>query len=110
MDGLWGWLLTTKATLAIAGAAGGMVRWLTLKESPLQGVVSILVGALCAIYIGPTALTLMNPVLGALGIEDHDSRMQLSGFLIGIGGITVSGFFIDVWNLRRKMLKSGDDK
>jgi hypothetical protein len=29
----------------------------------------------------------------------------LGGFLVGIGGILVSGFILDLWQLRRKLLK-----
>lgn len=105
MDAVWTWLAGTKATLALAGAAGGIVRWLTLREHPVQGLISMLVGCLCAIYLGPVGLSILTPVLGPIGIEDHDARVQLSGFLIGVGGITVSGFFIDLWNRRRQLLK-----
>ncbi len=93
-----------KAQLIVAGALGGLVRWLTLRDHWVDGVVSILVGALSAMYIAPLAVPSLIPVLGNINVAPENVG-GLSGFLIGIGGITVSGFFIDAWRLRRRMVK-----
>lgn len=91
---------------AIAGAAGGLVRWLTLREQWRDGIISVIVGALCSVYLGPLALPIMEPVLGRL-IVQPDRLSNLSGFLVGIGGIAVSGFVLDLWNARRRQITGG---
>lgn len=83
----------------ISGGAGGLVRWLTLKEPLRDGVTSIVVGVLCSLYMGPLGTAIVDPVFGRL-IEDPMRRENLGGFLIGMGGIVVVGFVIDLWRLR----------
>lgn len=98
-----------KAQLLVAGALGGLVRWLTLKDNWKDGLISVAVGGLCAAYISPLAVPALTPFLGNVGITT-DSVVGLSGFLTGIGGITASAFIIDVWRARRKMLKTAANK
>jgi len=38
---LWSWIMTDQAKTALAGAAGGIVRWVTLRERWQDGVASI---------------------------------------------------------------------
>jgi len=104
MEFNFNWLFSPLGKLAIAGALGGVVRWLTLKQPPLDGLISVFVGAICALYVGPAIVPLLRPVVDFAGV-DADAMRGLSGFLVGIGGILVSGFLIDLWQLRRKMLK-----
>lgn len=92
---------------AVAGAAGGLVRWLTLRERWQDGLISMAVGAVCAVYLGPLALPLLEPVLGKL-IDKPAQLSNLSAFLVGMGGIAVSGFFIDLWNARRRQINGSD--
>lgn len=106
MDFNLAWLFSPAAKLAIAGALGGVVRWLTLKQPPLDGLISVVVGAICAVYIGPAIHPILRPVIDLAGVE-MDAAQGLGGFLVGIGGILVSGFFLDLWQLRRKLLKQG---
>jgi len=97
--------LTEKGVaVVISGAAGGLVKWITLREKLMDGVASILVGGICAYYLSPLALPAIEPILGRLIIE-NDAKVGLSGFLIGVGGIAVSGFIIDIWRgWRRRSL------
>ncbi len=98
----------SKATqLLLAGALGGMVRWLTLRDHWVDGLISIVVGAICSLYLSPLVIPSVTPMLGAVNIAP-DSVSGLSGFLIGIGGITVSGLVMDLWRARRKKLKGED--
>jgi hypothetical protein len=94
-----------KGQLLLAGAMGGIVRWMTLRDHWSDGLIAVLVGALCAVFVGPVALPLLQPVIGNLNVPP-ESIGSLSGFLIGIGGLTVSGLLIDFWRLRRTMLRS----
>ena len=95
------WLASDKAQLLLSGALGGVVRWLTLRDHWVDGIISIVVGSICALYLAPLATPELVPMFGAINIA-RDSTNSLSGFLIGIGGITVSGFVMDVWRSRRE--------
>jgi hypothetical protein len=110
----FGWLFNwlglsgDKAQLLIAGALGGIIRWMTLRDHWSDGLISMFVGAVSAMYLAPLAVPSLVPLLGNINVAPENVG-PLSGFLIGIGGITVSGFFIDAWRLRRKMLKADRD-
>lgn len=95
-----------KAQMAVAGALGGVVRWLTLRSSAVDGLISIVVGAICAVYLGPVCLPLIEPVLGKI-VLDENARAGLSGFFIGIGGIGVSSFIMELWQRRTELRSPG---
>lgn len=103
-DGIVALLFGDKAQAVLAGAAGGIVRWLTLRENWRDGAVSIVVGALCALYLSPMVEPLLEPALGRI-VLDPARRAGFSGFLIGIGGIAAAGFIIDIWQIRRAQLR-----
>ena len=106
-----------KAGLAFIGALGGLVRWVTLREHWLDGFASITVGGVMSgvfaepfapILLGATssALKASEPVLGAVVLDAADFAGP-SGFLIGIGGIAISGLIIDLWRALRKRASNG---
>lgn len=99
-------ILGEKGQVALAGAAGGLVRWLTLRSRPLDGLVAILVGAISALYLGPLAEPAIDALLGNVIVEES-SRGAFSGFVIGLGGISITGFVMDFWSERRK--RGNDD-
>jgi len=103
-DGFWAWFIGEKGQLAIAGALGGVVRWLSLREDLPSGIISITVGAICALYLAPLAIPAIEPLIIRMVI-DPTSRAGFSGFIIGIGGIAVSGFVIDIWKSRARQVK-----
>lgn len=85
---------------AIAGAAGGVVRWLTLRETWREGIISLFVGAICAIYLSPLAEPMLRPFIGVI----HAPR--LAPFVVGVGGIGLVGLIIDAM---RSYWSSGRD-
>lgn len=95
-----GWLLSDPGRIAMAGALGGLVRWITLKERWQDGVLSIVVGAICATYLGPLAIPILEPIIGK--VAPGGDANGFSAFVIGIGGMAVSGFLIGVWSDWRK--------
>ena len=89
-------LFNAEGKLVVAGALGGVVRWLSLRETWQEGLVSIVVGAICAVYLTP----LFTPSLTAWSGLPEAAR--LTAFMVGIGGIGVVGFVIDLWRTWRK--------
>lgn len=87
-------MLADKGSTILAGALGGVVRWITLKESAKEGAASVICGAICAVYLGPLIQPAITPLLGTFVVEEA-SRSAFGGFILGLGGITVSGFVID---------------
>ena len=92
-------------TAAIAGLAGAVVRIATLREKSWQAVGSLAVGGIMAIYAGPLALPLIESVVGALNINET-SAAPLSGFLMGLGGISIAQMLLRIWE--RVGTKGGD--
>lgn len=88
------WLASDPGKAAIAGAAGGLVRWITLRDSWLEGAASIVVGALCAVYLGP----FIEPVIYApfSAVAPEGDVHALAAFVTGLGGIGIAGFVIDL--------------
>lgn len=87
-------MLAEKGSTILAGALGGVVRWITLKETAKEGAASVICGAICAVYLGPLIQPAITPLLGTFVVEEA-SRSAFGGFILGLGGITVSGFVID---------------
>lgn len=103
------WLFSVKGQIALAGALGGVVRWLTLRQMWREGLASILVGGICAVYLGPLASPVLDNIVGIFNVAP-DARASFSGFVIGVGGIAVAGAIMDFWRARKARSKeSGND-
>lgn len=93
------WLTSDVGKAVIAGALGGLVRWVTLKENKRDGLASLIVGAICALYIGPLAEPLLTPLIGS--ISPGNDAAGFSSFVVGLGGISLAGFLLDFIRSRR---------
>ncbi len=80
---------------AMAGAAGGLLRWITLKESWKEGTATLVAGALCARFLGPEMTPAVAPWLGA-----SEDAVGLVSFLVGIGGVSISATIIGIFKNR----------
>lgn len=85
---------------ALAGGAGGLVRALALGLGLRQGVVSLVVGALCSIYGTPAAAPIFKWVS-----EEAPARDGFAGFVIGVGGMIFAGLILDVWTAKRQQVR-----
>ena len=97
-----GWLASEKMQMALAGAAGGVVRWMTLREEWRSGAISLVVGAITAVYAGPFVEPIFRPLLSA--VSDPGAVARFSSFAVGLGGIALSGFIIDLVQARRRSI------
>jgi hypothetical protein len=93
------WLWSEPGKAALAGALGGIVRWVTLREHWRDGILSLLVGAICAVYLGPLVAPILEPVIGRLA--PGGDTAGFSAFIVGIGGMSISGMLIDIFRARR---------
>jgi hypothetical protein len=111
LDWLTSLFVPDAARLALAGAAGGMVRWATLRSNWKEGIPTLVVGGLCAMYLSPIAESMIFSVLPFLEKLVEPGRVSsLAPFLTGLGGITLTGFLIDVLSGRYLRLPGrGDD-
>ncbi len=69
------------------------MRWLTLREHWSDGVVSLVVGSICALYLGPLVEPMLAPVVGK--ISGQADAAGFSSFVVGLGGIGMAGFVIE---------------
>lgn len=103
-DSFFEWLFGPDGKAVVAGSAGGLLRWLTSKSSPRDGMISILAGALCAVYLGPLGVPVIDALFGRV-LVDEDARNQLAGFIMGLSGISISSMITDIFTARLAQLK-----
>lgn len=80
----------------LAGALGGLVHTLTLRNNWREGVPNVIVGSVCALYLSPLALPILEPTIGKILPSDHSDLIGLSGMVVGISAMALVGFIIDV--------------
>ena len=100
------WLQGDGGRAALAGSLGGIVRWVTLRENWREGMMSLLVGAICASYLGPLVEPILEPVIGKLAPMGDSTGF--SAFIVGVGGMSISGLLIDIFRARRDGNGGGD--
>ncbi|TNE55196.1 MAG: hypothetical protein EP341_05445 [Sphingomonadales bacterium] len=94
------WLGSDAGRAAIAGALGGVVRWITLRERPKEALGSLVVGSVCAIYLGPLVEPIMEPVIGK--IAPNGDPAGFASFVVGLGGISIASFVIEIFRAKNK--------
>ena len=95
--------------LLLAGAAGGVVRWISLRQDWREGVPAIIAGALCSAYLA----TPVGPALEKyfpLFFASPGSAASVAGFLVGVLGIAISGFLLDLFHGWAKKYIKGTTK
>lgn len=96
------------AKLMLAGAAGGIVRWVTLRQSWKDGSAAVVVGAICALYLGPIVEPVLKPLVGTIAPGGDSSGF--SSFVVGLGGISLAGLLIDFIAAWSPLKKGRDDE
>lgn len=96
--------------VALAGLCGGVTRWIGEGQRfwP-QGLSTVLLGLMTAIFLWPIARPLTESVTGALEMGPFEGLM-FGGFVSGLTGVTLVGFVIDIMrSRRRRFVEEGDD-
>lgn len=106
MHDFWNWVMSIKGEAAVAGAAGGIVRWATLREDWKTGATSLIVGMLCAVYLSETGAGAIEAAFKTFGLTKSIDK-GAAGFIVGIGGVTISGFVLDVIKVFRERKAGG---
>lgn len=92
--------------LIVAGALGGVARWLFVilidkKMAISQGLGTIVLGAILGYYVSPNFEGLTNLMFSSF-TADPSRLPSFSAFATGVGGVGVVGFIIDWWTNRIK--------
>lgn len=93
--------------LLLAGAAGGLCRGAVARKDLADWGSAIIVGAFCSLFLSPLALFLAGGALDAVHV-DEQSKIGMSGFLAGVGGITIINYVIAFLNIRTKAKLEAD--
>ena len=84
------WLAGEAGRAAIAGAAGGLYRWLMQERRRIRdGLVAVVSGAISAQYLGPVVLAVLRLAGLRLGGEGGDLSLT-AGFLAGLAGMSIA--------------------
>jgi hypothetical protein len=86
---------------AVAGALGGIVRWIRLKEPWREGLLSVFAGAIIARYLYPFTLFMLDPALKIMA-DDPGARIGMAGFITGVMGMILVGLIIDFTKAKLK--------
>jgi hypothetical protein len=89
---------------ALAGAAGGAVRWASTQASLATGIGHMFAGATAGTFLGPMVFSIIKPLADFSGMEVLDGQL-LGANLAGVLGITlyaVPNDFLKAWILRTK--------
>lgn len=103
------WIAGETGRAMVAGAAGGLLRWLGQESKRLlDGIGAVTTGAICALYLGPV----VGGALGAVGIHlgDGANADSAAGFLAGLAGMSLAKVaiaLIETWAARQ--IKGGND-
>lgn len=89
------WLAGSAGQVALAGAAGGAVRWWLGRPQMsiahlISGAGSVITGAIFARYFAPITLALIEKWVGPLG----DGAFATAAFAAGLGGMSIAKIII----------------
>jgi hypothetical protein len=101
------WLSGEMGRVVVAGAAGGLYRWLMEERKRLrEGIIAIVSGAVGSVYLGPIVMRLLE--IGGLSVTGHPSGYMTAGFLAGMTGVSLAKVAIAVIEVQAKKLRGGN--
>lgn len=102
--------LLNSGPVIVAGGFGGVMRWALLRPKAWDGIINIGVGGVLAYYGTPVAV----PALAKLFITftaELPNIEQITGFTLGVVGIGIIGWIIEVatgWMKKYKAKSEGE--
>jgi len=101
------WFAGEAGRAAIAGAAGGLIRWLMSERRRIRdGILAVVAGLLFARYLSPIMQALITTWIGDLG--DGDAVRDTAAFAAGLGGMSVAKIILAVIDAQAAKLRLGD--
>lgn len=98
------WIAGEGGRAAIAGAAGGLVRWLiSARRTIRDGAASIFVGLLMASYATPLMMALLERWLG----EIKGDVQGAAGFAAGIVGMSITKLAMAMLDAHTRRINGG---
>lgn len=82
----------------LAGVAGGVLRWVSEKEKPADGVATVVAGAITAVYLGPPTTYFVAHWLD-MAVDDPQLVAGVS-FVVGVGGISIGALIVSAFRSR----------
>lgn len=98
------WVLGEGGKAAMAGAAGGVVRWLSSERRKVsEGVIAVVTGAMMAHYGTPLMLALIEGWTGELKGE----AMPAAAFFAGLVGMSLGKLVIAFMDNHARKVRGG---
>ena len=98
------WIAGEAGRAALAGAAGGLVRWLMSDRRRIRdGVASVVVGLLMALYASPIMLALLNRWIGEMSGDVGGA----AGFAAGLVGMSLTKLALAVLDANHRRISGG---
>ena len=93
----------------VAGAAGGLHRWLMSETRRLlDGVVAVVSGAIAAQFFGPVVIALLN--VAGLRLQSGPDLDMTAGFIAGLLGMSLSKLIVAIVEAQaRRLLGSPEE-
>lgn len=96
------WLGRETGKAVLAGAAGGLLRWLMQERRRLRdGIVSVTGGVIASIYLGPVVGAIMTQSMGPIG------STQASGFVAGLAGMSLAKMIVAIVETAAGRMREG---
>lgn len=100
------WIAGEAGRAALAGAAGGLVRWLTSERRRIRdGIVSVIAGALMARYASPVMLAILERWIG----EMSGDVAGAAGFASGLAGMSLTKLILGAIDANARRLGGRPD-
>lgn len=98
------WVTGEAGRAALAGAAGGLVRWLMSEKRRIRdGVVSIIAGTLMARYATPLMVAILESYFGTLKGDVQGT----AGFAAGIIGMSCAKLAMGILDAHARKISGG---
>ena len=99
------WLAGETGRAIVAGAAGGLLRWLAQERRRVRdGVVSVTGGMIASVYLGPVVAA----VLTAAGSPISDPAA--TGFIAGLAGMSLAKVIVAIVEAQAARMVKGRDQ
>lgn len=94
----WDWLNSDDGARAVAGIAGASVSAALEWAGIFPTARKVFIGSLSAYYLGPVGVPIVSWAMAGMKL---DPAPTVSGFLMGLVGITIVEIFIRAFRLKR---------